>query len=189
MGVLKTGSNTAGTALRMIFGVPVEPLLQMPCRCGRDDVGQVRDLTAIGGVDPRQVFRAEVDPRIDHLAEPVQLPVRHVPSHRNRYGAELPAGEGRDRELRRVPQSQPHPVAMADAAFGQRCRELQGPPVQPAVAHRLLGAVDTDMAVADVVRPLCGELGETLILAHDGILHGHVRLSPKATGIAVAPRS
>ena len=34
IGVLKSGMNTAGTDATITFGVPVEPLLQMPCIAG-----------------------------------------------------------------------------------------------------------------------------------------------------------
>ena len=113
IGVLKTSLYTAGSAADDHLRRPVDPLLQMPIM--RGDTTSGSSGTSASAV-PRihgEVVVAEMNPGPDHLPKLVELPVRQVPADRDRRGAELPAREGRDDQLRGVPQPERHPVAHA----------------------------------------------------------------------------
>ena len=154
----------------MTFGVPVEPLLQMPFTSGDTTSGSSGTSRVRGGVDPREVVGAQPDDRRDDLAQAGQLPVGDVPAHRDRDGAELPGGEGAQHELRGVAQPDPEPVAGPETPGGQRAGELARPPVQLGPGEGLLLAVRGDVSEHQLVGALPGELADPACVA-DAYLH------------------
>ena len=127
----------------------------------RDHVGQVGHRSVGGRVDPRQVVRAQVDPRRRSPPAAARAPSRARPS------APAPAPRRASRPRRRartncgrVAEAQPDAVAELDAHFGQFRRHLARAPVHLRPRHRGLGAVDGEMDVREVVRPFLRQLAD-----------------------------
>ena len=99
----------------MTFGVPVDPLLQIPwvwgdTTSGSEWVGRPALAREIGHASGVQVHL-----RINHLQDPRELPLGDVPTDRHRDRADLPRGESGQHELGRVPQAEGEPVSDAKA--------------------------------------------------------------------------
>ena len=182
-GVPSTGSTIAGRSLRITFGVPVEPLLQMPLTCG--DTASGRSGTSRLAVASIQAMSSapEVDAGGDHVADAGLLPVGQVPAHRHGHRAELPRRQCAQRELRRVADAERQPVAEAQAAVRERTGQLAGPPVEVAPGQPLLAAVGSDVAAHLVVGALVGELADT---AGEADLCCHLRPPPARPDVEVA---
>ena len=102
-------STTPAAVLRMTFGRPVEPELQMPLSAGETISGSA--LSSSPGATAAMAGRfvlAEHQRRVDDVEQPLLLPVGQVPAHRDGYRADLPGGQGGHDQLHRVRDRQRH---------------------------------------------------------------------------------
>ena len=153
IGVPIIGLNTRGRCRR---GSPSACRSSRCCRCRCCSATPASGSSGTGSSavarDPRQVVGADVDLRVDHLLEAFELPVGHVPPHRDRHRAELPRRQHAEDELGRVADAQADAVAEPDAPRGERRRDL----ARSSVAARTrsterLGAVHRQVHVRDLV--------------------------------------
>ena len=117
IGVVNTSWYTAGRLITMTFGIPVDPLLQMPINdgdttSGRSSGGASLDRPSSDGKGSQppvpgamrssihvsidgDVRLVEIHRGVDRLAQPGALPVGEVPAHGHRDRPELPGGDRR----------------------------------------------------------------------------------------------
>ena len=104
------GLNTAGALRR---GSPSASPSSRCCRCrwlfGDTTSGRSGTGSSAVAADPRQVVGADVDLRLDHLPQALELPVGHVPTHRDRHRADLPRRQHAEHELGRVADARARP--------------------------------------------------------------------------------
>ena len=127
----------------MIFGVPVEPELQMP----RALVGVTSGSGSREHV--RLLSKSRVSPssrltrRLEHVPQTGQFPCGQIPAHGDHDRTELPTPERGKEMLRGVAQPYGQPITRTQALLGQRSRHLRRSFVQFA---------PTDLALCPVLR-------------------------------------
>jgi hypothetical protein len=105
----------------------------------------VDEKLGVGGVDQHL--------GLEHGPDPLELPLGQVPPDGHHDGAHLPAGEGRDDVLGRVPQLDAEMVARPEPPLGQDAGELRRPVVELLPRQEALGAVLSQEGESDLVAP------------------------------------
>ncbi len=172
IGVLKTSWHRAGRALTMIFGVPVDPLLQMPCI--RSDTTSGRSGTSASAV-PRIHGRSS-SPRWTRAPITSRTCSSSQSGRSQRTGIGVAPSfqprEGGHHQLRRVRQPEGQPIAEAQAAGGEGAGQLTRPPVELGGGQDPFAAVQGDVGVDGGVGLLSRQLPQAsdeadLLFFHD----------------------
>ncbi len=127
----------------MIFGVPVEPELQMPRALVGVTSGSGSRRTRQAPLEKPGIPEFEADARLEHVPQTGQFPCGQIPAHGDHDRTELPTPERGKEMLRGVAQPYGQPITRTQALLGQRSRHLRRSFVQFA---------PTDLALCPVLR-------------------------------------
>ncbi len=114
----------------MIFGVPVEPELQMPRALGGVTSGRGSRREPQAALEKPGIPEFETDSRLQHLAQPRQLPFGQIPTHGDHDRTELPTSEGSKEMVRGVAQPYSQSITETKPFRGQRACHLCRPLIQ-----------------------------------------------------------